>query len=294
LAQHLSISIFLKMIALLSTFFWIFHVNKNANIDVLGAYFFDLSIINYLTIVAGSGFAPASRLIVPELTSLKQSYLIRPVYRIMLKRMILASIVSIIVLFVVMKIIGSESIYSITILSLAIPFQSVLLLNHNILRTIAQNKLSEYFRVLHIPIFLMLITIIGWKIISLGLVLQVSFVMASFMGCVGSILLIYKHLKNNTELASEDFDELKSKVVITSKSFYKINLLNGLNEGFATILLGVFTNNTLIGQYAVVKKILQLPRFITQTLNIYITPLISKWYHSAQYDLLNIDFHGNS
>lgn len=277
LRRQLTVSSVFKLAAFSSTFVLIYKVSSSGRIGLLGAYYFDVSILMSLILLASHGLPMTALKMAPQLLESNNEGSIPILYKLMQGRLLFFSVLLMSAGFLVLYVSDFENRNSLALLCVAIPFQAAMQLNINFLRILDKSNVSEYLRLLHIPLTLLAFTVVLMPYVSKSYLLQTAHVFSSGIGCVVSLLLILVRTRKYTTYIKERVTDVRQKMNATNKSYFKMSLLTGINKNLVMILIGIFFTNTDVGLYGVVTKVMKLPTFVSDSLKVYLTPLISKF-----------------
>jgi O-antigen/teichoic acid export membrane protein len=278
--RQLTISVIFRISAFLCTIYWIQFVNRNSSIGILGTYYYGLSIISYLSTVADLGYTATAKRLFPSIIGGKEEGTIKVAYFFILKRTIFVSITLSILCFLLVYLFHFDQ-KELAIIGITIPFQVWTVLNQNILRIYEKSIISEFFRLFHTPFFILIFTLIMWDPASAPVILYSSLILTNILSAIASFFIVKKYF-----IKSDDRFDIENRIKNLSKDFYKISLMRALTENIPTLALGYFTNTTLVGQYSVAKKVMQLTSFAHMSLSVYLSPLISKYNYNRMFSAL--------
>ena len=174
-------------------------------------------------------------------------------------------------------------------LALTLPFQTILLINIEVLRALQIIKLSELLRNLLIYVLAVLLMLVGYfNSLSFHLIPVAGFSIGIILTSLLSLFLVLKRpAADTTDIPSTQIPGLRmGELLKNSLPMMGSALVQNWNSRVMTILLGILAQAEAVAVFGLAFKLSTIPDFFISAIKAPTTPLISKYFAQGNWKQL--------
>lgn len=172
------------------------------------------------------------------------------------------------------------------LLAISLPFQSMLLINVEVIRGMHIIKVSEFFRNLLAYLVAILALAFGYFLNKEGVLIAVwAFTIGTVLAAVMSTLyVVYKTRGTKRSSEASSFGEVGIREMLrTSLPMMGSSLVQNWNSRIMTVMLGFLASVEVVGVFGLSYKLSTLPDFFTAAIKAPSAPLISRYFKNKDW-----------